>query len=198
MYNYNAYKKYNVDYSIDGNTWTNFGEFSMDGAKNWNDSIFNLPTTANNQPELYIRWIADKTSDIDGTESTNDGNAISGIYILGTTKIIDDGNAPKLMSSIPVEGAKNASANGRIVLTFDEKVKTSDNISATLGNRTITPYVSGKTITFDYSGLAYATAYTFTLPANSVSDLSGNTISEVIKINFTTKNRDIIAKTMAI
>jgi len=196
MYNYNAYKKYNVDYSIDGNTWTNFGEFSMDGAKNWNDSIFNLPTTANNQPELYIRWIADKTSDIDGTESTNDGNAISGIYILGTTKIIDDGNAPKLMSSIPVEGAKNASANGRIVLTFDEKVKTSDNISATLGNRTITPYVSGKTITFDYSGLAYATAYTFTLPANSVSDLSGNTISEVIKINFTTKNRDIIAKTM--
>ena len=53
-----------------------------------------------------------------------------------------------------------SSANGKIVLTFDEKVKLTDNAAATLGTAKIEGTVSGKTITFAYKGLNYATAYT--------------------------------------
>ena len=33
LYNYNAYQKYNVEYSLNGTDWTNFGSITMEGAK---------------------------------------------------------------------------------------------------------------------------------------------------------------------
>lgn len=195
VYNYNAYKTYNVEYSLDDSNWTKIGSITIDGAKNWKDSEISLPTAADNQSAVYIRWIADKTSAINGTESELDGSCMGAIYVLGTEKVIDDGNAPKLISTIPAESSNSASANGKIVLTFDEKVKLSDNVSATLNAESISGEVSGKTITFTYKGLNYATAYTFTLQANSISDVTGNAITEEIKINFTTKNKDAVTKT---
>ena len=71
-------------------------------------------------------------------------------------------------------------------MTFDSKVKMADGAVATLGNKTLTPTVSGKTITFSYMGLDYNTTYTFTLPANSVSNLFDNEVKEDITIRFTT------------
>lgn len=193
-YNYNAYKTYLVEYSLDGTNWTTVGKIEMPGVKAWTDSTFSLPAEANNQAAVYIRWIADKTSDIDGTTSDNDGNAISQIYITGTETPYDDGVAPKLVSSVPAEGATNASANGKVVLTFDEKVQLADNATATLSGTELTGAVSGKTISFAYKSLDYATAYTFTLPANVVSDLSGNTLTDEITINFTTMEKPVVTK----
>ena len=196
LYNYNAYETYNVEYSLNGTDWTKVGAIKMPGTKAWTDGEFALPADANNKAEVYIRWIADKTSDIKGATGDNDGIAITDIYITGTAQLVNDGKAPVLVSTVPAEGATNASANGKIVLTFDEKVKLTDNAAATLGTEKIEGAVSGKTITFAYKGLNYATAYTFTLAAGSVADLTDNATDKAIVLNFTTKTKPAVTKAL--
>lgn len=196
LYNYNAYETYNVEYSLNGTDWTKVGAIKMPGAKAWTDGEFTLPSDANNKAEVYIRWIADKTSSIKGATGDNDGISITNIYITGTAQLVNDGKAPVLVSTIPAEGATNASANGKIVLTFDEKVKLTDNAAATLGTQKIEGAVSGKTITFAYKGLNYATAYTFTLAAGSVADLTDNATDQEIVLNFTTKTKPTVTKAL--
>lgn len=196
LYNYNAYETYNVEYSLNGTNWTKVGAINMPGAKAWTDGEFTLPSDANNKAEVYIRWIADKTSSIKGATGNNDGIAIAGIYITGTAQLVNDGKAPVLVNTVPAEGATNASANGKIVLTFDEKVKLTGNAAATLGTQKIEGAVSGKTITFAYKGLNYATAYTFTLAAGSVADLTDNATDQAIVLNFTTKTKPAVTKAL--
>lgn len=196
LYNYNAYETYNVEYSLNGTDWTKVGAINMPGAKAWTDGEFTLPSDANNKAEVYIRWIADKTSSIKGTTGNNDGIAIAGIYITGTAQLVNDGKAPVLVNTVPAEGATNASANGKIVLTFDEKVKLTGNAAATLGTQKIEGAVSGKTITFAYKGLNYATAYTFKLAAGSVADLTDNATDQEIVLNFTTKTKPAVTKAL--
>lgn len=196
LYNYNSYETYNVEYSLNGTDWTKVGAIKMPGAKAWTDGEFTLPSDANNKAEVYIRWIADKTSSIKGATGDNDGISITNIYITGTAQLVNDGKAPVLVSTIPAEGATNASANGKIVLTFDEKVKLTDNAAATLGTAKIEGTVSGKTITFAYKGLNYATAYTFTLAAGSVADLTDNATDQAIVLNFTTKTKPAVTKAL--
>ena len=196
LYNYNAYETYNVEYSLNGTDWTKVGAIKMPGAKAWTDGEFTLPSDANNKAEVYIRWIADKTSSIKGATGDSDGIAIAGIYITGTAQLVNDGKAPVLVNTVPAEGATNASANGKIVLTFDEKVKLTGNAAATLGTQKIEGAVSGKTITFAYKGLNYATAYTFTLAAGSVADLTDNATDQEIVLNFTTKTKPAVTKAL--
>ena len=196
LYNYNAYETYNVEYSLNGTDWTKVGSITMPGAKAWTDGEFTLPADANNKAEVYIRWIADKTSSIKGATGDNDGISITNIYITGTAQLVNDGKAPVLVSTVPAEGATNASANGKIVLTFDEKVKLTNNATATLGTQKIEGAVSGKTITFAYKGLNYATAYTFTLAAGSVADLTDNATDQAIVLNFTTKTKPAVTKAL--
>ena len=196
LYNYNAYETYNVEYSLNGTDWTKVGAINMPGAKAWTDGEFTLPSDANNKAEVYIRWIADKTSSIKGATGNNDGIAIAGIYITGTAQLVNDGKAPVLVNTVPAEGATNASANGKIVLTFDEKVKLTDHAAATLGTAKIEGTVSGKTITFAYKGLNYATAYTFKLAAGSVADLTDNATDQAIVLNFTTKTKPTVTKAL--
>ena len=196
LYNYNAYETYNVEYSLNGTDWTKVGAIKMAGAKAWTDGEFTLPSDANNKAEVYIRWIADKTSSIKGATGNNDGISITDIYITGTAQLVNDGKAPVLVSTVPAEGATNASANGKIVLTFDEKVKLTGNAAATLGAQKIEGAVSGKTITFAYKGLNYATAYTFKLAAGSVADLTDNATDQAIVLNFTTKTKPAVTKAL--
>ena len=196
LYNYNAYETYNVEYSLNGTDWTKVGAINMPGAKAWTDREFTLPSDANNKAEVYIRWIADKTSSIKGATGDNDGISITNIYITGTAQLVNDGKAPVLVNTVPAEDATNASANGKIVLTFDEKVKLTGNAAATLGTQKIEGAVSGKTITFAYKGLNYATAYTFTLAAGSVADLTDNATDQAIVLNFTTKTKPAVTKAL--
>ena len=196
LYNYNAYETYNVEYSLNGTDWTKVGAIEMPGTKAWTEKEFTLPSDANNKAEVYIRWIADKTSSIKGATGDNDGISITDIYITGTAQLVNDGKAPVLVSKIPAENATNASANGKIVLTFDEKVKLTTSAKATLNGQELTGAVSGKTITFAYKGLSYATAYTFTLAANSVADLTDNAIESDITYSFTTKEKPAVTKAM--
>jgi pectin methylesterase-like acyl-CoA thioesterase len=193
MYNYNAYSKQLCQYSLDNSTWTTVGYYEMTTAKTWYDSTYTLPSAADHASKVYIRWIPDYNSTKLGTASANDGTAISNIYVTATASVYNDGVAPILKSSVPESGATNASATGSVILTYDEKVQITST-TATLGSKSLTPTVSGKTIIFPYSGLDYNTNYTFTLSANTVSDLSGNTSTTEISFSFTTMNRPTVTK----
>ena len=138
--------------------------------------------------------IPDYTSEVKGSASANDGNAIAMVFITGTEQLQDDGTAPVLVSTVPEDGSDNASANGKVVLTFDEKVMLNDGAEATLNGQPLTGTASGKTVVFEYKGLAYSTTYTFLLPANSVSDLTGNALNEAVTISFSTRSVPEIAK----
>ena len=194
VYNYNAYPVQSVEYSLDGENWTSIGKISIEGAKKWTDGTFNLPADANNQEKVYIRWISDKTSTVAGTASPNDGIALGASYILGTAQLINDGTAPTLVSSVPANGATGASANGKVVLTFDEKVKVTDKAKATIGDMELAISASGKTVMCEYKGLTYSTDYQFKLAAGSVADLTDNATTEDIVINFQTKVKPAVTK----
>ena len=197
MYNYNAYQTYNAEYSLDGETWKNFGSITMTGAKSAASFSASLPAECNNKANLWIRMVADKeNSEVAGAASANDGNTLAMFFITGTEQLQNDGVAPVVVSTVPTEGATGASATGKIVLTFDEKVKVADEATASLNGVALTPSVSGKTITFAYKGLDYSTAYTFTLPANTVADLTDNYIDQPVTINFTTMTRPAVSKQM--
>ena len=202
LYNYNAYQTYDVEFSTNGTDWTKAGSITMTGAKSPASFDGKLPAEANNQKELYIRMIADKTSQVDGSASANDGNTLAMFFITGTPKLIDDGKAPVLMSSIPADGATGTSATGKIVLTFDERVKLAADATAYINNTAVNSNtqnptkgsVSGKTVTFEYKGLEYSTEYQFLLPANSIGDLTDNMIGEAVSLTFTTMTRPEIEK----
>ena len=143
---------------------------------------------------MYIRWISDKTSTVNGSASANDGITLGGTYIIGTAQLIDDGTAPVLVSSVPENGATGASANGKVVLTFDEKVKLTDAAKATIGDLELAMTASGKTVICEYKGLNYSTDYQFKLTAGSVADLTDNANAADIVINFQTKVKPAVTK----
>lgn len=196
VYNYNAYQKQNVEYSLDGETWKSLGNITISGAKNWTDAEFDFPAEANNQPKVYVRWKSDKTSKVDGTGSANDGITLGASYIVGTAKLVDDGTAPALVSSVPANNGTGASANGKIVLTFDEKIKLTDNAKASLAGVELTPSISGKTIICEYKGLDYSQDYEFVLAGGSVSDLTDNVFASDITIKFQTKVKPSVEKAL--
>ncbi|WMI65159.1 pectinesterase family protein [Aestuariibaculum sp. YM273] len=194
LLNYNGYSKQFCEYSIDGTNFTQIGVIDIVATKVWYNGSFSLPSDANNQSKVYIRWIPDYSSSLIGATASNDGTAISEIYVFGTESVFDDGVPPALTSTIPNDNANGASATGKIVLNFDERVKIADNAVATLGANSLTPEVFGKSISFSYSGLDYNTTYSFNLPANVISDLTDNILTENISINFTTLNKPTVIK----
>ncbi len=195
LYNYNSYTVYNVDYSVDGGeNWVNVGSVTMSGVKAVANFDGSLPEGANNAADLQIRITPDKSSSVDGTASANDGNAIAMVFLTGSPKLVNDGVAPVLVKSVPAEGANTASASGKIVLTFDERVKVADGATAKLGDLIIEPSVAGKTITFSYKGLQYSTEYTFTLAANSIGDLTDNMLASDIAIKFSTMTKPTVTR----
>jgi len=183
---YNSYTTINAQYSIDGETYTTFGTFTM-GASGWVDNEFSLPEEAWNQDRVYIRWMPDRTSDLVGTSSTYDGLCIGDIFVMGESNEASDETAPQLVSSNPADGATDVSANGSIILTFDEKIKAGEG-QATLGNESLSMTVSGKNAIFAYSALDYSQNYTFTLPAGVITDRNGNAF-EGTSLTFTTMER---------
>ena len=195
LYNYNAYSIQKCEYSLDNVNFTTIGTYNLSAAQTWFDQTFTLPADANHADKVYIRWIPDYSSATVGTSYTNDGTSISNIYVTAQSAIFNDGIAPVLTSSLPTAGETTVSASGKIVLNFDEKVKlTPANNSGTLNGKSITPVVSGKTITFSYSGLDYNSNYTFSFPANSVSDLSDNIFANAVSIAFTTMTKPVVTK----
>lgn len=199
LYNYIAHKTQKIEYSVDGTNWTEAGRATMPAAKTVTDIEATLGEDANNAPVLYIRFIPDYTSDRDGSgdgDASNDGTSITNIFVTGTMKLVDDGKAPALVSTVPATGAANASANGRVVMTFDEKIKLTAAAKASLNGEELALSASGKAVTAEYKNLSYATEYTFQLAAGSVSDLTDNVLNEAVNVTFTTMTKPTVNKAL--
>ena len=183
---YNTYSVNNVQYSVDGENFTTIGTFNPP-ARGWDGpKEFALPETANNQERVWIRWMPDRTSDKVGVESDYDGTALAEIFVLAEATGTANQKAT-LVSSNPEQNATGVSANGSIILNFDNKVKAGSG-TATLNGEEIAPIISGKTAVFKYVGLKYNTPYTFTMPEGVLVSRSGNAV-EKVEISFTTMER---------
>lgn len=194
LLNYNAYSLQRIEYSIDGTAFTKLDSIEMTSAKVWYPKTVTLPANANHAAKVYIRWIPNYNSVTVGTSSTNDGTSLAEIFVFGKTAVLNDGVPPVLVSSVPVANGTGASTTGKVVLTFDEKIKVNTNAAALLNGKYIKPAVSGKTLTFAYAGLEYNTEYTFDFAENNVSDLGDNLLNSKINFKFTTMNRPVVTK----
>lgn len=196
--NYNAYSRVVLQYSLDGTEWKDAGEANLASTKVIYDLNATLPAECDHAEAISIRWKPDLTSSVTGTTAPdNDGTAISNIFVLAEAAVFDDGKAPVVTNTVPANDANNASANGRIVLTFDKKVQLTAAAKATLNGEAIELTASGKTILAQYKGLTYSTQYTFILNAGSVADLSGNNVlDENVTVNFTTMTKPVVAKAL--
>ena len=187
--NYQAYSIMTIQYSLDDITYTEFARVDMTSkfGSTWSDLNAVLPAAAENQPKVYIKWIADTTSPILNQGTDNDGTAITNIYVFADKDVPADNDAPLFVSAVPASGSSTATTTGSIVITFNEKVKVGTG-NITLGASTLTGTYGSKTATFKYEKLSYDTEYTFTIPAGALTDLSGNVYAG-ITFNFRTAQR---------
>ena len=184
--NYQTYSKQKLQYSLDDVTYTDVANVDITTVYNsgWKDLNAILPIAAEGQARVYLKWIADETSPLLGNSADNDGTAYTNVYVFADKEIINDTNAPALISTVPVNNSNTASINGAVVVTFDEKVKVGTG-NITLGSTVLTGSFGAKTATFYYEKLNYNTQYTFTIPAGALTDLSGNSFAGTT-ITFTT------------
>ena len=103
---FNAHSIVNAEYSIDGQTYTKFGTYTLP-YRAWAEGEFDLPADAAGQDRVYIRFMPDWTSELVGSESNLDGTAVAEIFVLADRNIVDDGEAPKLVSTLPADKAKD-------------------------------------------------------------------------------------------
>lgn len=188
---YNTYSVNNVQYSVDGENFTTIGTFNPP-ARGWDGpKEFALPEEANDKDRVWIRWMPDRSSDKVGVESDYDGTSIAEIFVLADATGAADQKAT-LVSSNPAQNATGVSANGSVILNFDNKVKAGSGTASLVLDGSpveeIAPIISGKTAIFKYSGLKYNTPYIFQMPEGVLVSRSGNTV-EKVEISFTTMER---------
>lgn len=174
---------FGVVYSTDGgNTWTRLDDYTA--ASHWNsynDKTYALD--ADNKERLIVRMLIQSA-----TKTSN--------YNLKYVNILaDDFAAPKLQSVVPADGGTGVLPTGKVTMLFNESVKAAEGAMGTFTNtvsgatQTVAPVVSNNKVTFAFDGLDLSTAYTFSVPAKSFSDLSGNVCDEAYTVGFTTADR---------
>ncbi len=183
---YNTYSVNNVQYSIDGENFTTIGTFNPP-ARGWDGpKEFTLPAEANDQQRVWIRWMPDRESELVGVQSDYDGTSIAEIFVLADV-LGGQQQTATLVSSNPAEGANDVSANGSIILNFDNKIKAGEGV-ATLDGEEMSPIISGKSAVFKYAGLKYGTDYTFQMPEGLLLSRSGEPVA-ALTLHFTTMER---------
>lgn len=183
---YQHYLTQKMQYSLDGTTFTDLATIDLSTSV-WGDLNATLPVECDGKEKVYIRWIADTNSTLVGDASGNDGTALTNIFVFADKSAINDVTPPTLIATVPTEGATNATANGSIVLTFDERMQAGSG-NCTLGSTVLTPTFGSKTVTFTYTKLSYNTDYTFSVPAGALTDKAGNAFTGTI-VHFKTMNR---------
>ena len=174
---------FGVVYSTDGgNTWTKLNDYTC--ANHWNkyqDANYSL--NADNKESLIIRMLIQSA-----TKTSN--------YNLKYVNILaDDSQAPELLSIIPSDGETGVVPTGKITMRFNESVVVKEGAYASLTNNStkavtkLTPVINSSKVTFAFEELDLSTSYTFNMPANSFSDLSGNICTKAYSSVFTTSDK---------
>lgn len=183
---YNAHSIIFAQYSTDGGqTFNTFGTYNLPN-RGWDSQEFDLPADAAGVDRLFIRFMPDYDSPLTGVASDNDGTAVADIFVLADA-VGAASEVATLVSSTPADKATGASRNGSVILNFDNKIKTGEGM-ALLNGESIAPIISGKSAIFKYSGLKYATQYTFSMPEGVLISRSGTAVAAT-EITFTTMER---------
>ena len=180
-----VHKIQKLQYSLDGINYTDLASFEITEQKKWIEQNIALPADIAANTAVYVRWIGDTNSSLFGSPADNatEGFYLAEVIVYGEDDITTDTQAPKLLSSSPVQDSKVASASGNIVLTFDKKIKQGAG-SATLNGKQLSGVFGTKTVSFAYAGLNYGEECTFVLPAGAVVDKVGNSFDGVtLKFN---------------
>jgi lysophospholipase L1-like esterase len=203
-----ATKNWKALISTDGTNYVSLGEPWVMTANVMTPLSLELPAEAVGKDLVYIRITGDGTEilsdkyifdkQFDGLDYTSNSECgVGNVFVVGTATVIADDEDPQITATLPADNATGISATGRITISFDERVKAvEDAPAATLNGKALTPNWNSRSVSFDYSALDYGTAYTFTLPANYVQDLSGNKLAEEKTITFTTMQRPSVSKGM--
>ncbi len=189
-----VHKKQKMQYAFSAaGPYTDLITIDLTGKKNqWIECNAKLPMLTDADKEnIFIRWVADPSGGLLGTPASNEteGFYLANVFVFAEIEEAPDDVPPVLTSAVPGNGTATASANGTIVLTFNERVKAGANEGRTTFNgKEITPVFSNRSVSYPYSGLTYGTPYTFTLPAGAITDMSGNAYAGTT-IAFTTMTR---------
>jgi len=95
-----------------------------------------------------------------------------------------DSAAPLLVSSTPADGASSVDVKTVISLNYNDNIVLSSSAQILLNGVTVSAAVNSQTLTISAT-LQAGTTYALLIPANAISDVSGN-YSKEIKITFTT------------
>ncbi|MFV0365936.1 MAG: pectinesterase family protein [Mangrovibacterium sp.] len=189
LYRYNmTAATWDLLYSLDGETYTKLATSediiiatTKEGMTTLNAD---LPKEAWGKETVYIKWMPTPDAEYSTTNNNNFNLCIDDIFITGTVQIADNGKNPCLVSSKPENNGTDASTNGRVILTFDERVDIGSG-DITLGGKTLTLTVVKEQIFLPYAGLNFSENYTLTVPEGAIVDLAGN-VAEAISISFKT------------
>ena len=191
---YQSYSVYKLQYSLDDVNYIDLADVDITENYNsrWTDLNAVLPVEAEGQPKVYLKWIGDVNSPKLDNNTSNpgtdvEGGAFTNVFVYADSEIVDDHDAPVLVSVVPEEASNTASINGSIVLTFNERVKAGTG-AITLNGETLTGVFGSKTATFAYERLAYNTEYTLTVPDGAITDMAGNEFAGTT-LNFRTSDR---------
>ena len=203
-----ATKQYKALISVDGSEFTELKEAWDVTANVVNPIALELPASAIGKETVVIRITGTGEETFNTTypfDKEFDGlrycdhseSGVGNVYILGNAVVEEDTQAPVVTATIPAKNATGISATGKITISFNERIKpTNSNGAVTLGDQTLTPAWSSRSVSFNYTGLNYNTEYTFQMPANYVQDHSGNQYAESVVITFTTMARPTVTKAM--
>ena len=162
-----VHKIQKLQYSTDGINYTDLASVTIESQSVWYELNAALPADLNDEQKanIYLRWVGDTESGFIGTPNTSDseGLYLTNVFVFADEKDIPDDEAPILLSVSPAEGSNIASANGKIVFTFNEKVKALVE-TVTFNGEELEPVCGSKTLTFEYKGLDYGTEYHFIHP----------------------------------
>ncbi len=172
--------RFGVVYSVDGGTTcTRLQDYTA--ASHWNkyeDAVYTLE--ADNKESLIVRMLIQSA-----TKTSN--------YNLKYLNIIaDDFQAPVLERIVPADGETDVVPSGKIALLFNESVKAVGNAAGVLTNNAtkasqkILPVINNTRVTYGFDNLDLSASYTFTVPANSFSDIAGNVCAAPSITTFTT------------
>ena len=201
-----ASKNWKAQYSLDGANYTDLDGYTWEMTANQAKPLsIALPQEAIGQPTVCIRitGVGDETlsssyafdQEFDGLPYTSHSESgVGNVYVLGAAEVAEDSDAPIVVGTLPAANASDVSATGRITISYNERIRPGESsLKATLtaANGTevgIQPAWSSRSVSFDFVGLDYGTAYTLSLPSGYVEDRSGNK-ADALTLSFTTMNR---------
>lgn len=175
-------------------------------------------TTFSTGSTIALSWIKDKVDNFDlyfngvklndetlTTQTTFSYTVPNGVYGTGNIEAIDvkdklavgsiavtinDTQAPAALKLAPANAATNVATNVNLTISFDEAVKVAEGakIKANEAEAKIV-VINDTAIKAFFEKLDYATEYTVTLPAGSVTDAAGNT--PTLSWKFTTRPQPV-------